>query len=73
MAERIPTPQLTADSARAAREVLLEQERILRFGSFGAYEALELGRQAIALVPAFASGYSATSGRLGQYKGLQVR
>ncbi|MBQ6523512.1 MAG: heme-binding protein [Atopobiaceae bacterium] len=60
MAESIPTPQLTADNARTAREALLEQERILRFGSFGAYEALELGRQAIALVPAFASGYSVT-------------
>lgn len=60
MAESIPVPQLTPELARAAQEVLLEQERVLRYGSFGAYEALELGRIAISLVLAFASGYSVT-------------
>ena len=60
MAENIPTPPLTAEGARAAQEVLLEQERVLRYGRFGADEAFELGSIAKALVPAFASGYSVT-------------
>lgn len=60
MAENISTPTLTADGARAAQEVLLEQERVLRFPQFGAREALELGLAAIAIVPQFESGYSIT-------------
>jgi len=60
MAENIPTPALTADGARAAQEVLLEQERILRFPHFGAREAFELGKAAIAIIPQFESGYSIT-------------
>ena len=60
MAEGIPIPQLTPEMARAAMEVLLEQERMLRYGRFGADEAFELGRIARSLVPAFASGYSVT-------------
>lgn len=60
MAENIPTPTLTADGARAAQEVLIEQERILRFPQFGAREALELGQTAIAIIPQFESGYSIT-------------
>jgi uncharacterized protein (UPF0303 family) len=61
MAENIPAPMLTADDARKAMEVLLEQERILRYAeSFGAYEALELGQAAIGLIPQFGEGYSIT-------------
>lgn len=60
MAEGIPIPQLTTEDARGAQEVLLEQERLLRYGRFGADEAFELGRIARSLVPAFASGYSVT-------------
>ena len=60
MAENISIPNLTAEGARAAQEVLLEQERTLRYGRFGANEAFELGSIAKALVPAFASGYSVT-------------
>jgi len=61
MAENIPAPTLTADDARKAMDVLLEQERILRYPvSFGAYEALELGQAAISLIPQFGEGYSVT-------------
>lgn len=61
MAENIPAPMLTADDACKAMEVLLEQERILRYAeSFGAYEALELGQAAIGLIPQFGEGYSIT-------------
>lgn len=61
MAENIPIPELTADDAREAEKVLLEQERILRYPErFGAAEALELGNIAVALVPEFPSGYSVT-------------
>ena len=61
MAENISTPTLTADGARKAMEVLLEQERVLRYAeSFGAYEALELGQAAIGLIPQFGEGYSIT-------------
>lgn len=60
MAENIPIPELTRESARAAMEVLLEQERLLRYGRFGADEAFELGSIAKSFAPAFASGYSVT-------------
>lgn len=61
MAENIPVPQLTAETARTAQEVLLEQERVLRYPtSFGAYEALALGQAAIDLAPEYESGYTIT-------------
>ncbi|MDO4537255.1 MAG: heme-binding protein [Coriobacteriales bacterium] len=60
MEEGIPIPRLTPEDARVAQGVLLEQERLLRYGRFGADEAFELGRVARSLVPAFASGYSVT-------------
>ena len=60
MAENIPVPVLTVELAQAAQEVLLGQERVLRYGRFGAAEALELGMAAVALAPAFESGYSVT-------------
>lgn len=61
MAENIPVPTLTPEVARAAQEVLLEQERVLRYSEcFGAYEALALGQAAIDLVPEYESGYSVT-------------
>ena len=41
-------------------EVLLEQERVLRYEHFGAYEALELGRIAASLAPDFGEGISVT-------------
>ena len=60
MAERIPLPTLTAQEAKEAQEILLEQERVLRFGKFGAAEALALGCAAVELVPAFETGYTVT-------------
>lgn len=61
MAENIPIPELTADDAREAEQVLLEQERILQYPErFGSAEALELGNIAVSLVPEFPSGYSVT-------------
>lgn len=60
LAETIPIPTLTPSNAKEAMDVLLVQERVLVFGSFGAREALELGLAAISLIPAFASGYSVT-------------
>lgn len=60
MAEEIAVPQLTAENAQAAMEVLLEQERVLRYEHFGAYEALELGRIAASLAPDFGEGISVT-------------
>lgn len=61
MAENIPAPTLTADDAREAREILLEQERVLRFvDHFDAQDALRLGQAAIALIPQFGEGYSVT-------------
>ena len=61
MAENIPVPSLTPEAARAAQEVLLEQERALRYPkSFGAREALALGQAAIDLVPEYESGYTVT-------------
>ncbi len=49
---------LTAESARAAMEALLEQERMLRYRRFGAKEALELGSIAASLVDEFGEGVS---------------
>ena len=43
MAEGIATPELTVSDACAAEEVLLEQERMLRYEHFGSTEALKLG------------------------------
>lgn len=60
MAEETTTSQLTAKNARAAMKALLEQERMLRYESFGAYEALELGRIAASLAPDFGEGISVT-------------
>lgn len=60
MAENIPLPELTAEGARAAQEVLLEQERLLRYRHFGASEALELGCALVALVPEYGEGVSVT-------------
>jgi len=60
MADDDSTPQLTAESARAAADVLLEQEKALRYPSFGANEALELGRILVSLTPDFGEGVSVT-------------
>ncbi len=60
MAENNSVVQLTAENARAAMNALLEQERILRYECFGAYEALELGRIAASLAPDFGEGISVT-------------
>ena len=55
MASGIPLPELTARDGREAMEVLLEQERILRYeGTFGSKEALRLG---LAAVEAAASAF----------------
>ena len=60
MAEGISSPQLTPDAARVAQDVLLEQERILRYERFGADEALRLGRAVVSLAPDFGEGVSIT-------------
>lgn len=60
MAESIPIPELTPSAAQAAREVLLEQERLLHYKTFGATEALELGNAIAALAPDFGEGVSIT-------------
>lgn len=60
MAEGISSPQLTLGEARSAQDVLLEQERILRFERFGADEALRLGGIVASLVPDFGEGVSVT-------------
>ena len=60
MAEGIATPELTASDARAAQEVLLEQERMLRYEHFGSTEALKLGNVVASLVPDFGEGVSIT-------------
>ena len=52
---------MTREQARANKEVLLEQERVLRYPrSFGAYDALELGRAAISIIGDYECGYSIT-------------
>ncbi len=60
MAESTADCVLTPEGARAAQEVLLEQERLLRYERFGATEALELGRVAASLAPEFGEGVSVT-------------
>ena len=60
MAEKIPTPELTPESAGAAQEVLLEQERVLRYERFGSAEALRLGSVVASLAPDFGEGVSIT-------------
>ena len=61
MATNIPVPELTPEGAQRAMDVLLEQERVLRYPQrFGASEALELGNAAAAMVGEFPSGYSVT-------------
>lgn len=60
MADSIAAPQITSEEARAAMDILLEQECALRFERFGADEALELGRIAASLAPDFGEGISVT-------------
>ena len=60
MAEGIATPALTARDARAAQEVLLEQERRLGNEHFGCTGDLKLGNVVAALVPDFGEGVSIT-------------
>ena len=61
MAANIPLPELTARDGREAMEVLLEQERILRYeGTFGSKEALRLGLAAVEAAATFSSGVSIT-------------
>lgn len=60
MAASAATPMLTAEGARKAQQVLLDQEHALRYGCFGATEALELGRVAAMLAPGFGEGVSVT-------------
>lgn len=60
MAEGIALPELTAIGASAAEEVLLEQERALRYERFGSAEALKLGNVVASLVPDFGEGASIT-------------
>lgn len=60
MPEKVDAAVLDVASARAAMEVLLEQESLLRYGCFGAAEAFELGSAVIALAPEFSEGLSVT-------------
>lgn len=60
MVQGIPNPQLTPDEARSAQDVLLEQERILRYERFGADEALRLGGIVASLTSDFDEGVSVT-------------
>ena len=61
MAVQIPIPGITAEEARACKEVLLAQEETLRYPTrFGAAEALELGLAFARRVPALPSGVSVT-------------
>lgn len=49
---------MEAQEARAAMDVLLEQERVLRYrDGFGSREAFELGSAAVALADEFDEGY----------------
>lgn len=56
MAESTITPA----EAREAMEVLLEQERVLRYEEFDAARALELGRIAAELAPEYDETYTVT-------------
>ena len=61
MAENNPAPTLTPEQAAQARDVLLEQERVLRYPKrFGSAAALKLGFTAASLAPLFDSGYTVT-------------
>ena len=60
MAEDVAAAVLTAEGARGAQQVLLEQERALRYERFGATEAFELGHIAVSLAPEFSDGVSVT-------------
>ncbi|MBR2682112.1 MAG: heme-binding protein [Atopobiaceae bacterium] len=60
MAENISVPELTPAAAQEALEVLTEQERLLRFESFGAAEAMKLGIAIAGLAPDFGEGVSVT-------------
>ena len=60
MAEGIALPELTASDACVAQEVLLEQERLLRYDYFGSAEALRLGSAVASLAPEFGEGVSVT-------------
>lgn len=60
MAEGIAQPRLTVSDARAAEEVLLEQERALRYEHFDSAEALKLGCVVASLAPDFGEGVSVT-------------
>ena len=51
---------MTTDEARAAMDVLLEQESFLRFDAFGAAEAFELGNSVVHVAKAFEHGVSVT-------------
>ncbi len=51
---------MTTDEARAAMDVLLEQESFLRFDTFGAAEAFELGNAVVHVAKAFEHGVSST-------------
>ena len=51
---------ITPNQAREAMEVLLEQERLLRYARFGSAEALELGRIAAELAPGYDETYTVT-------------
>lgn len=51
---------MTTDEAKAVMDVLLEQEKVLRFDTFGAAEALELGNAVVYVSKAFEHGVSVT-------------
>ena len=61
MAENIPLPELTADGAKEALEVLQWQEQMLRYAvSFTSDDAIELGCIVASLAPEFGEGRSVT-------------
>lgn len=51
---------ITSNEAREAQKVLLEQEAALRYGTFDATRALELGRIAAELAPEYDEAYTVT-------------
>ena len=51
---------ITSEQARKAMDVLLEQERVLRYERFGATEALRLGCIAAELAPEYDETYTVT-------------
>jgi uncharacterized protein (UPF0303 family) len=71
MAENTSAPTLTPEQAAQVREILLEQERILRYPQrFSSAAALKLGFTAASLAPLFDSGYTVTITR--ESDGLHV-